>query len=647
MITDVLVANPQSAKSDKIMNTVDERSNPLTDDQMADIGQGRFITGAKESLESKHTAYLFARDLSKSKIIRSFKTDTLCESPSDSIINILNYQPVLSDEYRKAFEYFAKGDSLNFILNKYSSLIIFALAFWLLPFSCVIAQDFQYFNSRLDLNGLDEIDRSYNIITKDDGYVIAGNSIVYGETIYWWEKILAKIDFTGQVESIKHIEEDSVEYFFSYTPDYLIKVESSYYAVGIRREPSSDWVHQEGTLMQLDENLDTMWMKRFGENLSPFDTAFSFTSIIKINNNALIIAGGWKPQGLPTQVYLIKTDFMGNKIWAQSFSYINFYIEGYSVAQTDDSGFIIGCFKQTPGDPSTVDPVIIKTDSMGIEEWTKNLGGPYKDFTPMVAKSDAGNIIVGTSYADSMLTPDVPMSRINIIKLNNSGTIIWNKKFGQSKPNNLLRKIRILDDGSIIAVGATNKYDPEPDRIGWIFKTSAQGDSIWYREYVHLSGYESRNYLYDVIPTSDNGLIACGYVDPYPPDTGSTDTWVIKLDSIGCEFAGCDTTVGIKDDDKNVRLYDVDKSNLDIWPNPASGIVDCRLPIVDLRGDWTLMIYDIFGRTAPIPGPFRQLAEKGEVRWSFDVSGLPTGIYFISILQDGRRVKGGKFMVSR
>ncbi|MBP6870654.1 MAG: hypothetical protein KBC43_01485 [Bacteroidales bacterium] len=115
MITDVLVANPQSAKSDKVMNTVDERSNPLTDDQMADIGQGRFITGAKESLESRHAAYLFAKDLSKSNIIRSFKADTLCESQLDSIISILNFQPELSDEYRKAFEYFAKGDSLNVI----------------------------------------------------------------------------------------------------------------------------------------------------------------------------------------------------------------------------------------------------------------------------------------------------------------------------------------------------------------------------------------------------------------------------------------------------------------------------------------------------------------------------------------------------
>jgi hypothetical protein len=115
MITDVLIANPQSAKSDKIMNTVDERSNPLTDDQLADIGEGRFITGAKEVLESEYASYLFSKDQSKNKLIRFYKTDTLCESPEDSIIDILSFQPELSDEYRKSFEYFEKGDSLNVV----------------------------------------------------------------------------------------------------------------------------------------------------------------------------------------------------------------------------------------------------------------------------------------------------------------------------------------------------------------------------------------------------------------------------------------------------------------------------------------------------------------------------------------------------
>ena len=42
-----------------------------------------------------------------------YSSGTYCESPADSIINILNFQPGLTDEYRKAFEYFARGDSSN------------------------------------------------------------------------------------------------------------------------------------------------------------------------------------------------------------------------------------------------------------------------------------------------------------------------------------------------------------------------------------------------------------------------------------------------------------------------------------------------------------------------------------------------------
>jgi hypothetical protein len=389
-------------------------------------------------------------------------------------------------------------------------------------------------------------------------------------------------------------------------------------------------------------------MKKFGEKAEPFDTAYYFASLQKIKNKELIMTGAWKPQGSATNVYLLKTDSLGNMIWDNSFSLFSFYIEGHSVSQTSDLGFIIGCFKQTPGYPYTVDPVLIKTDSLGNQEWTKNLGGPYKDFTPMTAISSDESIIIGTSIADSMLTPDIPISRINFVKLDNLGTVIWTKKYGAGQPNNFLRKIRVLEDGSIIATGANLKYDPEPESVGWILKTSSEGDSLWYREYALLTGYESRNYLFDVIETNDHGLIACGYADPYPPDTGSVDTWVIKLDSIGCEWAGCDTTVGIEDDDKTVRRYDGKKGELEVWPNPAQEVLNVKCLVLSEFGDLELVIYDVFGRavianiiSSPLVGGGR---EGGWTGWQVDVSTLPPGIYFVSVLEKGRRIAGAKFV---
>jgi len=479
---------------------------------------------------------------------------------------------------------------------------------------------------------------------------------VYSGNIYWSENVIARIDFTGQLQSVNYYGEDSVDYWFLYTPDCLIFDQDHYFAARTRRKPASNWVHQKGTLMKLNGNFDSIWMKSYGEKVEPYDTAYLFTNLQKINQCELIITGSWKPQGLAQHVYLLKMDTLGNMIWESSYNYGNFYIEGFSVAQTSDSGFIIGCFKQTPGYPYTVDPVLIKTDSLGSKEWTKNLGGPYKDFTPMVSICNDGNIIIGTSIADSMFNSDVSYTRINLVKLDNQGSILWTKKCGSSRPNNLLRKIRVLDDGSIIAVGATTKYNPEPDRVGWIFKTNAEGDSLWYREFTLLTGYESRNYLYDVIETSDNGLIACGYVDPYPPDTGSTDTWVIKLDSIGCEWAGCDTTVGVEEHGGMEAGERGSGEQLIIWPNPVREVLSVKVLGLSECSDCELMMYDVFGRLVSaslisLPQDGGRPGDGGitgrDGIWTVDVSTLPPGIYFISVSENGRQVAGGKFVVAR
>jgi hypothetical protein len=518
-----------------------------------------------------------------------------------------------------------------------------------------MAQPFNYFNYRYDISGTELKDDCYAILEVDNGFVLAGSSLVISGNIYWWEKKVTKLDEYGIVQNIQAFGEDSIDYFFTNT-GCIIKDSNNFYAVGKRRTPTQNWVHDEGTLMYLDENLDTLWMKKYGEEVEPYDTAYLFTCLQKVNQNELIIAGSWMPYESATHAYLVLMDSIGQIIWDKSYSYSSEYIDAYSIAQTTDAGYILGCYKQIPGYQYTVDPVLIKTDSLGNKQWTKNLGGPFKDSSPMVSIASDGNIIVGTSYADTMATPTAAISRINLIKLSNEGEIIWNKKYGPSQRSNYLQNIRVLNDGSFIAVGSVRKYNPEPDRVSWTLKTSSEGDSLWYREYEYLHGEVSRNYLYDIIETSDSGFISCGYMTPYPPDTGSTDTWVIKLDSIGCDTAGCDPTVSVIEQEK-MRGREKEIS-IELWPNPARDLISVSLNrnLVGQLDSWqldkfTIEIFDIFGRQAPIPN-LRQLADKlsptrGKGVWTVDVAALPSGLYLL-VVKDGLTMKASaKFVVAR
>jgi hypothetical protein len=512
------------------------------------------------------------------------------------------------------------------------------------------SQGYEYFSTRYDLSGLNNYEECFNILETSDGYVVAGNSIVFGEYIYWWDNLVAKLNFAGEVQYINYFGEDSIDYFFPSNPGFMLSDSNQLYAVGVKRTPTSDWVHDEAILYNFDNNLDTIWTKSFGECCEPFDTAYRFSCITKIKEGGLILAGGWMPYASTIHAYLMKTDILGQFMWDHSYSYGSQYLESLCVSQTSDSGFILGCVAQTIGYPYTVDPILIKTDSFGNQEWTKNVGGPFKDFIPMTSLSEDGNIIVGSSYGDSMYTPDIPMSRINLIKLDNDGNIIWNRKYGISQLSNFLRNIRILDDGSIISVGTVRKFNPAPERVGWIFKTDSNGDSIWYREYSILPGQESSNYLFDIIPTSDDGLIACGIVDPSLPDTGSVDTWIIKLDSIGCDSVGCDTTVGIEDGHGSMEAWG--HGGMEIWPNPAREILNFKFSILNSGRDYSISIYDIFGRlvlsSTPITPPSGGTGGgPGGRSWQINVESFPPGVY-IAILKNGFDLLGSrKFVVAR
>ena len=114
MIRDVLVANPQSAKSTNVIQSLDNRYNPMPDYMMNEIMQGQTVYGAKELLEQKLSKHKTKRDKSLSKLIRHYKSDTSnIAASTDSIISLFQNQNYSSPRYRLAMIYLCENDSAS------------------------------------------------------------------------------------------------------------------------------------------------------------------------------------------------------------------------------------------------------------------------------------------------------------------------------------------------------------------------------------------------------------------------------------------------------------------------------------------------------------------------------------------------------
>ncbi|MCB2220326.1 MAG: T9SS type A sorting domain-containing protein [Bacteroidetes bacterium] len=113
MIKEILIANPQSAKSGQVMDKVDEKTNPLTEEMIAEILLGKYMVAAKEKLESQVSWYRHQRAMTLNRLLRSYRNDTIHAWANDSLQAILTREKRLSDKYRLTLTYFANGNVQN------------------------------------------------------------------------------------------------------------------------------------------------------------------------------------------------------------------------------------------------------------------------------------------------------------------------------------------------------------------------------------------------------------------------------------------------------------------------------------------------------------------------------------------------------
>jgi hypothetical protein len=102
LLRDVLVANPQSAKSGELMYAIDQRWEPMPDFMKDEILEGNTIVSEKEKLEAELANYSHRSDIIYNSIINLYLHDTLNVYARDSAISLIVQSDHLTHRYLNA-----------------------------------------------------------------------------------------------------------------------------------------------------------------------------------------------------------------------------------------------------------------------------------------------------------------------------------------------------------------------------------------------------------------------------------------------------------------------------------------------------------------------------------------------------------------
>jgi hypothetical protein len=255
------------------------------------------------------------------------------------------------------------------------------------------------------------------------------------------------------------------------------------------------------------------WFKTFGGSEDDSGSSVQQTS----DGGFILVGDTWSFGAGEADVWLIKTDASGNKLWEKTFGGIR-DDRGHSVQQTSDGGFILLGWTES-FDAREADVWLIKTDASGNIEWDRTFGGSDRDKGSSVQQtSDGGFILVG--YTESF---GAGWADVWLIKTDADGNKLWDRTFGGSGLDSG-SSVQQTSDGGFILVGYTTSFGAGGFDV-WLIKTDADGNKLWEKTF----GGSGRDWGSSVQQTSDGGFILVGYTTSF----GAGDVWLIKTDANG------------------------------------------------------------------------------------------------------------------
>jgi regulation of enolase protein 1 (concanavalin A-like superfamily) len=258
-------------------------------------------------------------------------------------------------------------------------------------------------------------------------------------------------------------------------------------------------------LIKINSQGDTLWTKTYGGVGTDGSDIDVGRSVQQTSDGGYIIAGLTYSSGAGSgDVYLIKTDSRGDTLWTRTFGG-GAYDEAHSVQHTSDGGFVIAGFTNSFG-AGSADVYLIKTNSLGDTLWTRSYGGGSFDIGNSVQQtSDSGYILAGTTYSSGGGTG----SDVYLIRTNPLGDTLWTRVYSGTS-NDAGNSVQQTSDSGFIVTGWTSSSGAVISDV-YLIKTNSIGDTLWTRTYGGISDDQG----FSVGQTADGGYIVAGWTSSF------------------------------------------------------------------------------------------------------------------------------------
>jgi predicted secreted protein len=338
--------------------------------------------------------------------------------------------------------------------------------------------------------------------TKDGGYIMVGFTGSYGQhSDLWllkvnelgnelWSKVLG-----GTGEDIGYGVHESRDGGF-----ILAGVTDSY---GIGKERF--W------LLKVDANGSILWDRIYGGFVSSSgDGAWSTD---EADDGGVVAVGYTQSFGTGGKdLWLIKTDSAGNKIWDRVFGGSKDDV-GMSLVQTRDEGYVITGRTKSFGSGGD-DIWLLKVDAQGLEQWNRTFGGQNDDVGLQVLELEDGYAVTGR-------TESFGAKKVFLLKIDKQGRKVWEKTYGE---NTAGISVQAAPDRGFIIAGRSDTANKGREAL--IIKTDSSGNKEWM---MTLGGPGDDIATY--VASSGLNYAIAGITNSF--GAGAEDAWLAKLAAPG------------------------------------------------------------------------------------------------------------------